>query len=301
MSYQLEDYEPLPAAIRRITREEIDTALAHLTDANPNRDEVIHEARKCFKKIRAVLRLIVQPKVADELGKEIYKRENLCYRDAGRCLSDLRESAVMVETLDKVANHFAQELDAGVQPKVAEVRSALVQSHQALSQRLYDEEKVIDVVVATLHPARARLASWPIAGDDFTAIVGGLRRVYQRGRRCLAHAYANRTAEDFHEWRKQVKYLWYHLTILEPLRPEVLQRTTTKLHDLSDYLGDDHDLFALRRRLQQGAGLEAIRIPPLLVTLIECWRTEIQTAARPLGERLYAEEPDVFVKRMGHY
>ena len=65
--------EGVPAGIERIIREQIERAIEELTgQTNNSQDEAVHEARKCFKKIRAVLRL-----VRDELPQAVYQRENL--------------------------------------------------------------------------------------------------------------------------------------------------------------------------------------------------------------------------------
>ena len=271
---------------------EIDGALAHLTDTNLDRDEAIHEVRKRIKKIRAILRLVQY-----ELGQELYRQENICYRDAGRRLANLRESAVMVETLDKLADYVADAPAAGA---LGKVRTALVQAHQSFSRRVFDEEKIMAATAATLRAGRRRLLTWPPVGDDFAALAKGVRRVYQRGRRRLAAAYARPMPEAFHEWRKEVKYLWYQVTILEALQPGTLLIDAAGLHELSDHLGDDHDLYILRRTLQERPEIVAgaPELQQALTALGLKRRAGIEAAIRPLGERLYAKEPDVFVKRI---
>lgn len=74
MPYALEPDEPVPAGVRRIAREQVDRALASLRRAARAPDQAdpgIHDARKRFKKTRAV--------------------QNRAYRDAGRLLADVRE------------------------------------------------------------------------------------------------------------------------------------------------------------------------------------------------------------------
>ncbi|MBI4640654.1 MAG: CHAD domain-containing protein, partial [Candidatus Tectomicrobia bacterium] len=82
MEFQFRNHESVPEGIKRIVREHIDGALDQLpgqTDAD--RDEAIHNVRKLFKEIRAVLRM-----VRDEIGGDVYEKENICFRDAGRRL-----------------------------------------------------------------------------------------------------------------------------------------------------------------------------------------------------------------------
>ena len=81
MAYQFTNTESVPEGIRRVVREEIDAAIHELTDKEMDPHEGVHQARKRFKKIRAVLRLTRQ-----ELG-EVYSIEAPRFRDFGRKLS----------------------------------------------------------------------------------------------------------------------------------------------------------------------------------------------------------------------
>lgn len=294
MGYRLEKGEPLPAGLKRIATEQVERALMQLTEMPDGRDEAVHDARKCFKKVRAVLRL-----ARNEIGPEHYKQENICYRDAGRQLSDVRDSFVIVETLDGLAQHFAGPLDSDA---FAGVRQTLVERHESIKEQILDEEQAMANVTKTIRAARQRIANWPIENDDFSALRGGLKRVYKRGRNRMADAYANPQPEHFHEWRKRVKYLWYHVRIFKPLWPDLLKELAGQLHDLSDYLGDDHDLVQLRHAaLEQPQMFNAQRDLKALVALIDRRRLELETLAQPLGERIYAETPGAFVDRIQSY
>src|SRR5919108_247446 len=100
--YRFREGEAVPDGLRRIARGRIDHALDELrgkTKSSP--EEAVHEARKNMKKLRALLRL-----TRNELGDEVYRRENECFRDAGRRLSGVRDADVMLETLDGLDGDF---------------------------------------------------------------------------------------------------------------------------------------------------------------------------------------------------
>ncbi len=294
ISYRLESGESLPSGIKRIATEQIDQALDQLENVPEGRDEAVHDARKRFKKIRAVLRL-----VRDEVGEEIYQRENVCYRDAGRRLSDVRDSYVMVETIDNLTGRFADQLVPGA---FADLRDKLMAEHDTFKHKILDHEEAGTEVIETIQSARERVENWPIEQDSFSAIRPGLKRVYKRGRNRLAEAYADPAAENFHEWRKRVKYLWYHTRILEPVWPDLFDELADQVHDLSDYLGDDHDLAELRRLLTDRPDLVSDKEErQALVGLLDRRSAELRAAARPLGQRIYTEKPKDFVGRVGQY
>jgi hypothetical protein len=71
-------------------------------------------------------------------------------------------------------------------------------------------------------------------------------------------------------------------------------------HELSDLLGDHHDLTVLSEDVDRRSGLdgeEALAIQGV----IEGRQEELLEAAVPIGERLYAEPSKMFVKRLRAY
>src|SRR5260221_9375162 len=98
MAFQLKADESVAKGLRRIARDQIDKALEALEQSHgPTHEEVIHDARKRFKKVRALLRL-----ARPGLSKKFYDRENARFRDSGRPLSEVRDAKVLVEALDSV-------------------------------------------------------------------------------------------------------------------------------------------------------------------------------------------------------
>ena len=66
----------------------------------------MHEARKDMKKLRALLRL-----ARGELGEDTFRRENACFRDAGRELAGVRDADVMLDTLTSLDLSAGLELE----------------------------------------------------------------------------------------------------------------------------------------------------------------------------------------------
>ncbi len=303
MSYELEMGEAVGVGIKRIAHEQVAKAIEQLTDASADQDEAVHDARKRFKKIRALLRL-----VHAEIGEDCYKRENTCYRNAGRQLAAVRDSQVMVETLDDLMNHFDEQVD---EAGFAVLRQRLVAAHDATMSALRANDTVT-VVVAEIRVAQQRIDSWPINEHDYAALAGGLQRVYKRGKHGLQSAYADPDPDVFHEWRKRVKYLWYHLRILRPIWPALVEQWVAEMHRLANQLGDHHDLAELEALLKSdewdaeagkarekvGSASNAVQT---LLALSEQRRDALAAAAKPLGQRIYAEKPKAFARRIEAY
>jgi CHAD domain-containing protein len=277
-AYRLKPKESLSEGIARVARGRIDHAIDELrgkTDSTA--EESVHEARKDLKKLRALLRL-----ARGELGESSFGRENAYFRDAGRELAAARDSDVMLDTLK------ALEIPADLG---WELRKA-IQAHRA---RNGDDGRRAAAagVVAMLREARRRVDDWPLERDSFAALREGLERTYRRGRRDFKAVRANPSVEGLHEWRKRVKELWYHHTLLRSLWPPVMQAVGDQAHELADRLGDDHDLAVLAGWVRDNADAG-----PEFFEALDRRRAELQADAMKLGARLYADKPSGHVRRL---
>jgi CHAD domain-containing protein len=293
MAFQFKADESVSKGVRRIVHKEIDKSLEALTEKDRG-SEAIHDARKRFKKVRAVLRL-----VRADLGSKRYRKENRRFRDAGRPLTEVRDAQVLLDALDGLRKHFAAELPARA---FQDVRKALVAHRRSVNHRLLEVSDALRQVAATVGTARKEVRDWPLDRKGWPALEEGLKRVYRAGYRAFAAAVSEPTVENLHEWRKQVKYLWHQLQVLQPVWEDVLQELAEQAHDLADRLGEDHDLAVLRDLVCADpdvfGGRSTVR---KLVSFLDRRRAELQEEAFPLGQRLYADKPKTFVGRLHAY
>ena len=275
-AYRLKAGESVPSGVARIARGRIDHALEELRgESSSTPEEAVHEARKDMKKLRALLRL-----VRGEVGDRTYRRENACFRDVARELAGMRDADVMLATLAELERR--ESLAAG----------PLRQALEAHRLRTGAGRQAVAGAIEMLGTARDRVAAWPLERDSFEAFEAGLERAYRRGRRAFREVRERPTIEGLHEWRKRVKELWHHLGLLERAWPPVLGAMGAEAHELSDRLGDDHDLAVLLA----WAGEHAPEVAGL-DEAVERERARLQREALELGARLYADRPRAFVRR----
>jgi CHAD domain-containing protein len=290
-AYRLHSGEPVSAGIKRIVLARVDDALAELggeTESIPA--EAIHEARKDMKKVRSAIRL-----VRDALGDDLYRRENQHYRDIGRELSGLRDAEVLVETLESLAERFG----SAQEQRYAGLKERFQQELQARRED-GSQEREMAAAAAALTASRGRVETWPLDGDGWELIAPGINRSYRRGRKRLREIEYEASDETLHEWRKRAKDLWYQLRLIRDAEPELIGNLAAQAHDLSDHLGDDHDLALLREQAQRRReGFGEPGDQRLLLELIDQRRGELQFAASSLAERIYPEKPKKFTKRLG--
>lgn len=287
-SYRLDRDEPVGEGLKRIAAGRVERAIERLRgigSGEVDQADAVHGARKDLKKLRTVLRLL-----RDELPKDVYEQEMQCYREAARALSAARDAEVKLATLDDLAERTG-ELPAEA---VEAWRQILARDREAAINMAGDEQEVVDRLEAGL----ARIEGWRLEGDSWKTIDGGLKRAYRRGRRAMRAAGVNPSEENFHQWRKRAKDLWYALQIVAGAWSETLDPFADEAHRLSDLLGNHHDLAVLRADLRERRLGEETR---LLEAAIEARQADLAREAFPLGRRLYAERPKAFVRRLRRY
>jgi hypothetical protein len=272
--------------------EQIDKAIAEILDEQLDRHETVHQVRKRCKKVRGLIRL-VRPVFGD------YRRENEFFRDAARRLSYVRDAQSIIECFDGLMDHFQQQIDrrsfAATREELERRRREIAEDEEGLDEKL-------DEFLASMREARHRVSQWKVDDDGFSAIEGGLRKTYRRGRKAMRGAYDEPGTEAFHEWRKRVKYHWYHARLLRRIWPRMMKVQREAAHDLADLLGDEHDLAVLRRTILDAPDrFGAAEDIQALLGLIDRRRAQLQAEAWPLGQRLYAEKPKPLAGRFGPY
>lgn len=294
MAYRLLGEESVEEGVKRIVGEQIDKAIGEIQNQDLDRHQTVHQVRKRCKKIRGTLRL-VRPEF-----EETYRFENAWFRDAARRLSPLRDAEAMIETYDQLMNRFSDQLETEA---FTPVRETLVLRRRQIADEQFDLDERLADFLTDMREARERVNTWVIRASGFQAINPGFQKTYRRGRKAMFKAYGGEsTTEQFHEWRKRVKYHRYHTRLLRELWKPVMKQFLSEVKVLSDLLGDDHDLAVFRQTLMDKPD-EFGEQPDIqvLLGLIDRRRAQLQEEARSLGERVYAEKPRQLVRRLEHY
>jgi CHAD domain-containing protein len=289
-AYRLLDGEPVGLGIRRVLKAQVDDAVAQLRgEAGNEPPEAIHEARKDMKKIRSALRL-----VRDAIGDDAWRRENDHHRDVARKLSSHRDAEILVESLDGLRDRFG--------PAARERSETLRQQLDEENRAAHDNgtiERTMAGAAAELIALRSSLDELALDGDGWELIAPGIHRSYRRGRKRLRSVEKEASVTNLHELRKRVKDLWYQLRLIREADRPMIGALADHAHDLSDHLGDDHDLALLWEEAQRRR--DAFASPAdqrHLLQEIDQRRGELQFAAISLGERIYAEKPKKFTARL---
>jgi CHAD domain-containing protein len=244
--------------------------------SSADQDHAVHEVRKRLKQLRALARL-----VRPAMGELRYKAESTGYRDLGRRVSAVRDAAALTES---VAVHRA-DLSAALPSSVVDGLEAALARRLARVHATTDIDALLAEVDAGLVASEAGVDDWTLAQEGVAAL--GVEKTWLRGRSAMAAAADGGGGEEFHQWRKRVKAHRTHCRLLAGLGAPLARRVVA-LTELSDLLGEEHDLTVL---------LGVLASEPLLsdgdTAAVRGWlvgrRSGLRASALACGAPLYAE------------
>ena len=283
--------ETAEAGMQRLVRQSLEKTHGLLQKAKaggPEADRPIHDARKEFKRLRAMLRLV-------RTGSDaaFVTGANVMLRDCGRALAGARDAQVYLETLDKLA---ASRRGVAAQPAPVSLRRSLARHVNRLKKQTLPAG-ALDAVMAQVTEAQKQVESW-VAGDD-RQLIGDLRRTYAKARELYRAALETGDTHTLHEWRKQVKYLWHQHECVQAAWPGVIHAQIAELRLLARRLGDDHDLAIFAELLDAHPEMGTAAERESLLRLVARRRKRLMRDALLLGARLFAEKSRAMEDRLG--
>ncbi len=288
--------------LRALAQGRIDSALDHLERFEDSHDDVhVHTVRRRCKQVRALARLI-RPALGDD-----YAPFNSAIRDAARALAPLRNA--------QVSHELRQSFEPTTTPTQA--ASAATTPEPAAKH----EGAAIEITRRELRRARHLVEGWDLHDESdahgFGLMAPGIERTYRRGRHGVDQARRDPTDESLHEWRKDVKDLWYQLRLMQPIAPSVLDPMIAQVDQLGKLLGHHHDIDLLlvglaterkyvKKRRREGASTKAetrSALDDIRQATDRATDTQDRLEAEALrrGATIYAERPTAFVARIAAY
>ncbi len=253
-------------------------AIGHL-GRKTNIHDHIHETRLCCKRIRSLLRL-----GRYGMEPEAYDQFNAFYRDNARRLSTIRDLTALSETVDGFRESVRQE---GVKRFLSWHKYHLLKERSNIIKSNDFEiikSEVRDAFLQGIQDIKELRLK-----DVHAGIMGqGLQKIYLRGQKQLEQNLEQPDDHAMHQWRKQVKYLWYQLVYLDSLWPAIIRPFAMQFRELSKMLGAHHDLVVFQEALntmkQKGKYLQEIR---KVDKNCQLRKKRLEQASLAFGEKLF--------------
>lgn len=242
--------------------------------------ENIHQARLCCKRIRSILRL-----ARPGMRKEEYRALNAFYRDNARKLSDLRDLTALIEITEKV--------NAGMKktPSLSVFLKRYMNSLKIQRNKVSHSYSFTKAKENALHSFKNKIPEIPeisLPHSSEKTIADGMQRIYRRARKYWKY---NRSSIDdhlMHQWRKQIKYLWYQLVVIDPVLPGILSAFALYLQRISKKLGEYHDLVILEKSIRDIRSKKLIaKETKALLLAIQKNKQELAQQSLDLADQLF--------------
>lgn len=294
MGYALRPDRRLRREVRRVAEERLGGAIEQLdraigADPEPvDLELIVHEVRKRCKASRGLARLLEPALGADS---RVFDR---IVRDAANELSTLRDAHALLGTFDTLV---AAHPDDAVLLEMRRRHAASVTDTSLVEHA----DVRLGAARELLTDALATSQQWKLP-RSFDPLETGIAATYRRGRSRLQQVRSDPTDHRLHQWRKEVKYLWYQMQLVHDAAPSVLGPLEGVLDDLAEDLGNDHDLAVLvglvdADRHTDDTSHQADHV----ISLARRRQALLRDRAIRSGVTIYAESARAFAHRVARY
>ncbi len=286
----LRSRESFEEGLKRIFTFNIRQASNFLTRKG-NQNENIHQARLCCKRMRSLLRL-----ARFSLGEEYYHAENSYLRDIAKSLGGVRDTSATYDAANRlISPRMNQQSGFWISNYISVLRS-----HRANTLLDLNTQRVVSTQIEQFNSVLQRVENWNLSTDPSKIIYEGFLRTYKQGRKGFLRAQSEQNDHELHEWRKDVKYLWYMLKPFTPVWPELINGYIARLKTISVCLGSHQDLVLLEEDIDLYEKIAA-KTPQSVRRRIALRKRKMRESALVLGEAFYAGTAKDFAFRMKTY
>lgn len=287
MSFRIDPSKPFAHEVISAGQELIDGAVTILSEQPDGPHTAVHDARKKFKRLRALYRLVQKD------APEFRDRENARFRDIARSLAGARDAAALVETVDHLIGHSTS------QPE----RQALSTVHEILGGRRDrivledgDIENHIKAAIAQCSEGREALSQLSLPeGKDVGAkrVANIWKKQRDKALSALEQCHMEANSEHFHELRKCGQTYWMHLALLRRLWPSAMRAKQNDAKHMVDLLGYEHDLSVLAAFADRETGdFPDAEILARLLGAIISRQQALREESLELAARVFSESAD---------
>ncbi len=287
MAYRLKLKEPLVKGVRRIAGEQLANAAARL-QSDADTETSVHEARKCLKRTRALLRL-----VRPGLGESRFREMNQRLRDIARALSAARDRDVVRRLLAELAAGKPSQAKAAERFLAVLDATRTVAPEPAAAQDIAAAAREIEAI-------RSDLDEIGLDRPGIDTIVVGLTKSHRSGRKALERAVEHHGDEEaLHDLRKAAQAYWRQMILLQHAWPEACLARAGAAKEVADLLGQDHDV-ALLEGVLAGPEAEALARGDhgMLSRACKARHHELRAMALPKAQLLFIEKSEHLGERM---
>jgi CHAD domain-containing protein len=212
------------------------------TAENISPNLAVHEMRKTFKRMRALLRFY------NAFPEEFSPDYNLQIKYFARALTHLRESFVNLQIFERITdgNKMLPER------KIRAAREWFADKNREVVEKGFFAAEGCDTIMKFTGTLAAQLIDVSLPVPSQLQFTTELEDSYLKSYQIYQELTVFSNPEMNHELRKKLKQLYYQFDFIRYVHPRFFRLKTDQLNKITEQLGEDHDLHVFLVELKSG-------------------------------------------------
>ena len=248
----------------------------------------VHEMRKTFKRLRALVRFYIDYPV------EFPPDYSTQIKYFGRSFSIMRESFVNMQIFDRIAAGDYQ---------IPERKIKLVRERLAVKNKLVIEKGFFEAEGYLPMQNFGKLLSdqlnqFQIGQPSLIQFVKQLEISYQESFDLYKQTWSGSDPEMMHELRKKMKRLMYQYDFIRYIHPRYFKSKTFQLNNITEQLGEDHDLYVFLKEVESKDYELSAQEFEITENKVEHLRDLNRVKLFPRLKQFFSETPEIFNQKL---
>ena len=248
----------------------------------------VHEMRKTFKRLRALVRFYIDYPV------EFPSDYSTQIKYFGRSFSIMRESFVNMQIFDRIA---------AVDYQIPERKIKLVREKLAMKNKLVIEKGFFEAEGYLPMQNFGKLLSdqlsqFQIGQPSLIQFVKQLEISYLESFELYKQTWSGSDPELMHELRKKMKRLMYQYDFIRYIHPRYFKSKTFQLNNITEQLGEDHDLYVFLKEVENIDYELTEQEFEITENKVQHLRDLNRVKLFPRLKHFYSETPEIFNQKL---
>lgn len=259
--------------------------------ANVSPNLAIHEMRKSFKRLRALLLFY------DEYPEEFSQEFCIQIKNYGRLLSSMRESYVNIQIFERLTENNNLIADRKIKSAKEKLQ---VKNREIIDNSFFCSEDFQNLLRFT-KSLEQQVVRMEIDRPSQIQLAKQLVISYQKSFDCYLLVGNNSDGEEIHNLRKKLKRLWYQFDLIQYLHPRYFRLKSDQLNKITEQLGEDHDLFIFLNDLKlDNLGFDFSEIE-IIENQVDHLREINLLKLNPRLKKFFNDPPSFFTQKMEQF
>ncbi len=248
----------------------------------------VHEMRKTFKRIRALVRFYID--YPEEFPLE-YSNQIKYF---GRSFSTMRESFVNMQIFERIAagDHLLPE------KKIKAAREKLAEKNKLVVEQGFLKAEGYLPIQNFAKLVAHQLEQFEFGQPSILQFVRQLEVSYKEAFDLYKEIWAGSDPELMHELRKKMKRLMYQYDFIRYIHPRYFKSKTFQLNNITEQLGEDHDLYIFLKELKYGGFDFNVTEFEIIENKVEHLREVNRVKLFPRMKQFFSETPEIFNQKL---